>query len=268
MEQRFLDILTYSPTGTSERVALKIAEGILLRMKSTSFEQVQPVSMTRDFSVSEHLFLDSVTIVAAPVYGGRVAETAVSRFRRVQARNSVAVAVVLYGNRDYEDALVELSDLLAERGFNVIAGAAFIGEHSYSRPQMPVAAGRPDHDDLEIALHFGVEIAEKLSSGEPLSSPVLPGHRPYKAKGVPTPQAPVCDTSLCTTCGRCAETCPVGAIDVFTGGASADSSLCTKCCACIRVCPVGALTFDTPYTEMLFRNFSARREPEIFLGIP
>ena len=49
-----------------------------------------------------------------------------------------------YGNRDYEDALVELYDLALSLGLTPFAAGAFIGEHSYSTPEMPVAEGRPD----------------------------------------------------------------------------------------------------------------------------
>ena len=59
-----------------------------------------------------------------------------------------AVAVVVYGNRDYDDALLELRDWCVAHGFVPVAGAAFIGEHSYSRPDRPIAGGRPDNPDL------------------------------------------------------------------------------------------------------------------------
>lgn len=106
---------------------------------------------------------DELTVVAVPVYGGRVAETAVERLRNFRADQAPVVPVVVYGNRDYEDALLELSDLLKEKGFVPVAAAAFIGEHSFSRPDMPVAAGRPDEEDLRKAMAFGLQIREYLS---------------------------------------------------------------------------------------------------------
>ncbi len=53
----------------------------------------------------------------------------------------MAIAIVLYGNRNYDDALIELKDILELDGFKVVAGAAFIGEHSFSNN---LAKNRPD----------------------------------------------------------------------------------------------------------------------------
>ena len=51
-----------------------------------------------------------------------------------------------------EDALVELEDILEKNGFSILAGGAFIGEHSYTRK---VGTNRPDSNDLDIAFNFG-----------------------------------------------------------------------------------------------------------------
>lgn len=123
-------------------------------------------ALTRDFSDSVIYSADSVVVVAVPVYGGRVAGTAVERLSRLKGNGSSAVAIVLYGNRAYEDALVELQDLLEEQGFRVEAAAAFIGEHSYSRPEMPIAEGRPDGSDMDKARDFGADVAGKLLAGK------------------------------------------------------------------------------------------------------
>ena len=87
-----------------------------------------------------------------PVYAGRVAPIALQRIRRLKGENAPVVLVSVYGNRDYEDALVELRDETTRLGFTPLAAGAFIGEHSYSRPGMPVAEGRPDANDLQIFL--------------------------------------------------------------------------------------------------------------------
>ena len=89
------------------------------------------------------------------------------------------------------------------------------------------------------------------------------GGFPYKMKGPKTPQAPVTLVDLCTRCGFCIEICPVQAIRLEEEIVS-DPESCIKCCACVKQCPSQARIFDTPYTDMLFKNFSARREPELY----
>ena len=211
---------------------------------------------------------NELVIVAVPVYGGRVAETAMDRIRMFKGNATPVIPVVVYGNRDYEDALKELSDALSAQGFVPVSAGAFIGEHSYSRKDMPIAAGRPDKDDLLKASEFGSEILKKLDNVSTLTDlqPLeVKGNFPYKVKGPSTPQAPVTDEDLCTQCEYCIDVCPVAAISIVDDRMFSDPSLCIKCCACVKECPEGARTFDTPYTAMLHKNFSARREPELFI---
>ena len=66
----------------------------------------------------------------------------------------------------YEKALVELDAFVTKLGFKVIAGATFVGEHSYSSEKYPVASGRPDADDLEYAKLFGEKIRAKIAAAE------------------------------------------------------------------------------------------------------
>lgn len=260
MRYTSVHLVYFSPTHTSAKIAYAIAEG----MKVTTFAE-----WDLTYEVPEEANLeDELTVVAVPVYGGRVAETAVERLRNFRADQAPVVPVVVYGNRDYEDALLELSDLLKEKGFVPVAAAAFIGEHSFSRPDMPVAAGRPDDEDLRKAMAFGLQIREYLShvSDASLVPPLeVKGQRPYKQKGKHNPQAPVVEADLCTQCGYCEAICPVGAITLVDDGTVSDPQKCIKCCACVKECPQGARSFDSPFTPWLFEHCQARREPEIFM---
>ena len=103
---------------------------------------------------------------------------------------------------------------------------------------------------------------DELSCLKPLE---MKGNFPYKVKGPSTPQAPVTDENLCTQCEYCIDVCPVSAISIVDDRMFSDPATCIKCCACVKECPEGARTFDTPYTAMLHKNFSARREPELFI---
>ena len=159
MKYSNIHLIYFSPTHTSAKIVYAIAEG----MGATSMSESDVTCESLDM---EEYIDDELTIIAAPVYGGRVAETAMERFRMFRsAHHAPVVPVVLYGNRDYEDALKELCDLVSEQGFVPVAAGAFIGEHSFSRKGMPIAEGRPDESDLNQATEFGKKIIDtKLGS--------------------------------------------------------------------------------------------------------
>ena len=179
---------------------------------------------------------DEFVIIGAPVYGGRVAPEAVARLRRLRAHETPAGIVVVYGNRAYEDALLELRDLVIEQGFIPIAAAAFIGEHSYSTEATPIAHGRPDAFDLAQAQEFGALIRDRLAAPGVWrrTSPLpVPGAYPHREWIPPTDVAPITDEALCLRCGDCARACPTAAIAigevVMTNPAS-----CILCTACVK----------------------------------
>lgn len=260
MQLDSLHLVYFSPTRTSLAIGEAIACG-------TGFSHIVKTDLT--YGIPDHPvnIKNALTVIVVPVYGGRVAETAMERLKWISGEDSLVVPVVVYGNRDYEDALLELKDWCSAHGFAPVAGAAFIGEHSFSRPGRPIAGGRPDSEDLEVANDFGQQVAQYLfridSSGKTPSLNVK-GNYPYKVKGGNTPQAPVTSVRLCSECGLCVDICPVGAIEKVAGMPS-DAGLCIKCCACVKQCSQGARVFDTPYTNMLFKNFSARKKPELFV---
>lgn len=252
-------IISFSPTHTSRAVADYVAKGLNA-----------PQTVRTDLTCKElqecRTIEDRLAVIAVPVYGGRVAETARERLGKIKGKQTPAVLIVVYGNRDYEDALIELRDYACKAGFVPVAAAAFIGEHSYSRAGMPIAAGRPDTSDEEKAVAFGQAVAKKLASLQDIRQlPLLSvkGKVPYKVKGAKTLATPVTRDEWCTHCGLCIEWCPTQAIELRDTVVS-DPQRCIKCCACVKFCPGHARIFDTPYTEMLFKNFSARREPETF----
>lgn len=180
----------------------------------------------------------------------------------MQGNGARAVLVCVYGNRAYEDTLVELEDAAVQAGFQVVAGVAAIAEHSIAHQY---AAGRPDSQDKLQLQDFGQKIWDKLQSGDH-SQPTLPGNRPYKKAGgvgmVPKP------SKDCNRCGLCAQQCPVQAIDPADPSRT-DKELCISCMRCVAVCPKGARKVNpvmlTAAQVALKKVCSDRKEGELFL---
>lgn len=255
----------FSPTGTSKTIVGEISAGI-------SVDRWETIGLTYSDVPEKNFGEDELVVIGVPVYAGRVAPLAKKRLENLQGGNTPIVVVVLYGNREYEDALLELKDIASAASFIPIAGAAFIGEHSFSDDDLPIASGRPDKNDLAKARAFGGKIGKKLGDleeGEHPSILVVPGNSPYKEYLGPLPVTPEVDVEKCSRCGLCVPVCPDAAIHLKEDGPVRDVGRCIFCCACIRACPEKALFIGAPAVQekrkWLHDNYARRKEPELFL---
>jgi ferredoxin len=261
-------LVYFSPTGTTKQVVEGVAKGI--QVSSERLDLTPLAAKTREFEE----FHNELAVIATPVYAGRVPLEAANRLRRLKGNNTPTVIIVVYGNRAYEDALLELSDIASEAGFKPVAGGAFIGEHMLSPPEKPVASGRPDMKDLKKALEFDKKIQKKMRGihgSEDISPLEVPGNRPYRKQWDPgEPASPLTKEELCVKCGRCAVVCPVAAVTVGTV-VTTQQDACLWCCACVKNCLAGARVREHPrmlkiidWVRTNYHLFS-EKEPEIYL---
>jgi ferredoxin len=261
-----ITLVYFSPTKTTQKVLEAIARGA----GSHDVEHINvtsPDSRSKSFSPFSH----ELVMLGAPVYAGRLPKEAVRRISRLKGHHTPAVVVVLYGNREYEDALLELKDLAQKLGFVPIAAGAFIGEHSYTTSEFPIAVGRPNAQDLQTAMEFGKALRQKMASIKNLQDamPVtVPGDFPYR-DGMPvSEECPDTMEEICIACGTCAEVCPMAAV-TLNEKVETEPKRCIICCACVKSCPTHARIMAEPRVQRVAKwlneNCSVPKQPETFL---
>ena len=243
--------IIFSPTGGTENVA-----HIIGRHWSESTVKIDLSDPKIDFSKCVIGKEDQV-LVAMPSFGGRAPAVAIERLKKIAGNGAKCTLVCVYGNRAYEDTLVEMEDAAKESGFLIVAAVAAVAEHSIM-PQY--AAGRPDASDIKQLEEFADRIVNKRDAAVS-----IPGSRPYKKAGgaglVPKP------TKDCVKCGLCTESCPVQAI--APSSFTADSKKCIACMRCVKQCPHQARKVNSVLVSIaaiaIKKACSVRKENELFL---
>jgi len=228
MEIDLIHALNFSPAGHTATAVEAVAKGFgqTYRMLDISNRETDFAQWSFD--------VNDVCIVGVPSFGGRVPPVAVKRLSAMRAEHTLAVPVVTYGNRAYDDTLLELQDTLQERGFTVVAAVTAVAEHTICPA---IAHGRPNAADLAELTGFGKQIKAYLNSTDIFHNIKLPGNFPYcNYDGVPfKPET----GSKCIKCRRCAMLCPVGAIPPESPNQT-NGKLCITCMRCINICPAKA----------------------------
>ena len=263
----------FSGTGTTEKVVTAIGADIAaatgFEMETFNFTQPKNRLIPKEFTC------DDIVVLGTPVYAGRVPNVLLKYLNIVKGNGAIGIPVVLFGNRSYDDALMELRNIMTDNGFKTIAAGAFVGAHAFS---YTLAKGRPNGDDMEKASLLAQKAAEKIKSGSlgdvPVfvkgNDPIGPYYTPRGLDGNPVQILKVrpLTSDKCDNCGLCAKLCPMGSIDPLNCKEYIGKGICIKCGACVKKCPKGAKYYtDEGYLShkaALEKNFSRPAEVEIF----
>lgn len=275
MKVRKVRVVFFSATGTTGKIVKRVAEGIAkaLGVDYETYDFTLPAARESvpDFSP------DDLVVFGTPTYAARVPNVLLKYLATMQGNGAVAVPIVLFGNRNYDDALIELRDILEKDGFHTIAAGAFAGEHSFS---YTLGAGRPDEADMAVADDFAKKVAAKLKtitdSQALLPVPVKGTPHPYRAyyrprdsQGNPVDMRMIrpMTSDACNDCKICAQVCPMGSISY--DDVREYIGICIRCGACVKKCPQQAKYYDDAaylyHKRELEEGFTRRAEPELFM---
>lgn len=249
--EKEMEVYYFSPTGGTKKVSSIFADAMEKEVIWHDLGSKEPMMEKPE---------GEMTVVASPVFGGRIPSVVLEKIEKFSGTGKKAVTIAVYGNRAYEDALLEMNDILTKCGFTVIASGAFVAQHSMA-PE--VGAGRPDGED-EKEIH---KFAETVKNSTAVENVQVPGNRLYK----PEMNLPVAPISLpsCTKCGKCVTVCPTNAISVADGAVITDIEKCILCMACTHICTEQArirpLPLQQKTEQMLGALKGVRNKNEVFL---
>lgn len=242
--------LYFSPTGGTKKT-------IELLISAWECEKQYIDLSTNNDSILEISFnKNDICVVAVPSFSGRVPGFVVPKLRKLCGNGIKAILVTAYGNRAFDDTLLELKDIMDKCGFLCSCAVAAVTRHSV----LPkYGEGRPDSADIEELKQFSVMCKETIEKS--FSSVMVPGNRPYR-KYVAIPIKPKANKQ-CINCGICYRKCPVQAIPC-DNYQICDKDKCISCLQCVAVCPKKARQINPlilKLAEIKMRKLCNERKP-------
>ncbi len=263
----------FSATGNTEKIVVDtgkyLAKSLGVPFESDDFTKPADHVEARNFSEGD------LVIFGTPTYAGRIPHKILPFVQTLfHGNGAFALPLVTFGNRSFDNSLVELADELKKNDFHILAAGACACKHAFAE----IGLNRPNGDDEKHREAFCATVVDKtFTAALPLAEVEIKGNADLTGYYVPLGMdgqpakflkaKPVTDEEKCDNCGTCADLCPMGSID------KADPSnvpgICIKCHSCVTHCHTGAKSFTDPaflsHKAMLEQNHTAPAVSEFFL---
>lgn len=262
----------FSATGNTRKVTTTLANALAVSfdvpLEVRDFTLPAAREETYDFAEGD------LVVFGMPTYAGKLPNKLLDFVKSgFHGNGALAVPVVTFGNRSFDNSLAELCACLEGDGFHTIGAGAFACRHAFTDA---LAEGRPDSDDMAELAKLGSAVVGRIVRMTEYPAPVTvdgdadaPYYRPLGLDGEPKvflKAKPKTDLDKCIHCGVCASLCPMGSIN--PDDVTEVVGVCIKCHSCVRNCPMGAKYFDDPaflsHRAMLERDYTRRAEDKIF----
>ena len=152
MKIQSIKTVYFSATGNTKNVVKLIGETIARNM-NLSYKEID-FTLPQAHKDSYEFTKEELVIFGTPVYAGRVPNKVLPMIQGLfQGNDAFAVPVVTFGNRNYDNALIELRNELENNHFHTIAAGAFVAQHAFTDQ---LATMRPDKSDQEEIRGFAI----------------------------------------------------------------------------------------------------------------
>lgn len=208
----------WSPTGGCRRVTETLAEAAAVRL-GVPWECVD-ITLPQ---ARERMYLFAQTdlvVVGTPTYAGKVPNKLLPWLQSgLWGNGALAVAVVVFGNRSYDNSLAELCATLEGDGFHT-AAAVPLWPSTPLRMNWPMAVPAGATSLRQKVLRHrqrtrsGRRQVSRSLSGCP-GTPAAPYYVPKGTDGQPAKflkAKPKTKAGRCNGCGACVRMCPMGAM--------------------------------------------------------
>jgi len=260
-----LSVVYFSPTGTTKKIAIAIAESI--NAKNTEYIDI---TLNTNRENGTRKINSDILILGFPVYEEHIPEIVKKYLNNLIINVKGVIAYCVYGNVAYGRCLKEVYGILISKNAPVLSLGAFIGEHSFAKEDIPIGRGRPDENDMNLGIKLGELSKQRYNNHEFLDKKIVPQNVLLIGRILPRngarriSKSPIVDSEKCIKCMKCRKNCPTGAINIDY---KIMEKKCIRCYACVRSCKIEArkIEYKNPIVGKILLKMGGIKKESIII---